>query len=94
MPVFNITHGSTVEFTAGFFDGNGVPTMPSSATLTVAYSTGPGTTLVSSVIGMIPAGRYFMTQWATSQSYLGDVNYSVQAPGMLVPTTGLLRLIG
>ena len=89
---FNITQGSTVEFTVGFVSSNGVVTVPSSATLTLVYTTSGGT-LVSSVISMTLNGSFYVATWQSAQAAYGAVNYTITAPGQPTPTTGSLRLL-
>ena len=89
---FNITQGSTVEFTVSFLDANGNITVPSSATLTMTYTSISGTT-ASSVIAMLPSGSFFVANWQSGQAAFGLANYSIVAPGQPTPTTGTLRLL-
>lgn len=91
---YNITYGSTVEFTVEFLDSNGVTTVPSSATLTMTYTSISGTT-ASSVISLTQSGQFFVATWGSGQATVGVANFSIFAPGGLsVPTVGQLRLLG
>lgn len=89
---FNITQGSTVEFTVSFLDATGNITVPSSATLTVTYTTFAGST-AATVIPMTPIGSFFTANWGSGASAYGIANYSIAAPGQASPTTGVLRLL-
>ena len=89
---FNITLGSTVEFTVEFLDAKGATTVPSSATLTMTYTTTAGAS-VSSAIAMTAAGSFFTANWPSGQAALGLANFSVTAPGQATATTGVLRLL-
>lgn len=91
---YNITYGSTVEFTIEFLDVNGVTTVPSSATLTMTYTSISGTT-ASSVISLTQSGQFFTATWGSGQAVVGIANYSITAPGgPVTPTEGQLRLLG
>jgi hypothetical protein len=88
----NITQGSTVSFTVEFLDSSGNLTVPSSATLTMTYTSITGTT-ASSVIAMTRSNSFFTATWGSGQAAYGMANYSITAPGQATPTTGSLRLI-
>ncbi len=91
---FNVTYGSTVEFCVEFLDSNGVTTMPSSATLTMTYTSVSGTT-ASSVISLTQSGQFFIATWGSGQASVGIANFSIFAPGgTATPTEGQLRLLG
>ena len=89
---YNITQGSTVEFTVEFLDSSNNPTTPSSATLTMTYTSITGTT-ASSNIGMTASNTFFTASWPSGQAAYGLANYSITAPGQASPTTGTLRII-
>lgn len=89
---FNVTQGSTVEFTVEFLDANGVTTVPSSATLTMTYTTVAGAT-ASSAIGMSQSGSFFVATWQSGQARLGNATFSISAPGQATATAGVLRLL-
>jgi hypothetical protein len=89
---YNITGGSTVVFTVEFLDSSGNLTIPSSATLTMTYTSIAGTT-ASSGIAMTQSGSFFTATWGSGQAAFGMANYSIAAPGQLTPTTGQLRLL-
>lgn len=88
---YNITLGSTVAFTVEFLDSNGDLTVPSSATLTMTYTTVAGAT-ASSNITMTQSNSFFTATWGSGVAALGMANYSINAPGQTTPTTGSLRL--
>lgn len=91
---FNVTQGSTVQFTVEFFDSTNVLTVPTSATITVTYpQAGNSVTLVSCVISMSPVGNFFTATWGSGVAALGLSSFSVNAPGQVTPTAGTLRLI-
>jgi len=88
----NITQGNSAEFVTQFFDPTtGLPTTPSSATLTVTYPTSAGGT-ASSVLDMALSGFVFVATWGSSVSALGTANWSVNAPGQFAATTGQIRV--
>lgn len=89
---WTIQQGSTVEFTAAFLDSGGSITVPTSATLTMTYTTVAGAT-ASSAVGMSAAGSFFTATWPSAQSGLGFANFSISAPGQSTPTTGQLRIV-
>lgn len=89
---FNVTQGSTVEFTVEFLDASGNLTVPSSATLTMTYTTIAGTS-ASSATAMTPSGSFFTALWASGVAAFGFATYSISAPGQPTPTTGTLRLL-
>jgi hypothetical protein len=88
----NITQGNSAQFIAEFYDSSGVLTVPSSATLTMTYTTVSGTT-ASSATGMTQVGSYFEATWGSSVAAFGNANWSISAPGQATPTTGTLRLL-
>jgi hypothetical protein len=90
---FNVSLGSTIEFTVEFFDSNNVLTVPSSATITISYplSSSPLTT-ASCAIAMSPSGSFFTANWGSGVAALGLSSFSVSAPGQATPTTGTLRV--
>jgi hypothetical protein len=89
---FNVSQGSTVTFTAEFFDSGGAMTVPSSATLTIVYPVS-NTTTTSCSIGMSAAGNFFTATWGSGVSELGLATFSVSGAGQATPTTGTLRII-
>lgn len=89
---YNVTQGSTVEFTVEFFDASGVLTVPTSATLTMTYTTVAGTT-ASSGIAMTQSGSFFTAIWGSGVAKLGLATFSIGAPGQATATTGSLRLL-
>lgn len=89
---FNITQGSTVEFTAEFLDVNGITTVPSSATLVMTYTTIANAT-ASSAIGMTQVGSFFVATWPSGQAALGLANYAIAAFGQPTAASGTLRLL-
>lgn len=89
---YNVTWGSTVEFTVEFLDSNGDLTVPSSATLTMTYTSISGTT-ASSDIDMTQSNSFFTATWGSGQAAFGMATYSITAPGQTTATTGSLRLL-
>lgn len=89
---YNITQGSTVEFCVAFLDASGNATVPSSATLTMVYTSISGTT-ASSDIDMTQSNSFFTAVWPSAQANLGTANYIISAPGQATPTVGVLRII-
>lgn len=91
---YNVTLGSTVEFTVEFFDSAGVLTVPTSATLTVTYPPSSNSlTTTSCAIDMSASGDFFTATWGTGVAALGIASFSVTGAGQASPTTGQLRLI-
>jgi len=89
---FNVTQGSTVEFTVEFLDASGALTVPSSATLTMTYTSVSGTS-ASSTIAMTQSGSFFVAIWGSGQATLGIATFSISAPGQATATNGSLRLL-
>jgi hypothetical protein len=89
---YNVTSGSTVNFTVEFLDSNGNTTIPSSATLTITYTTVAGSTTFT-VISMTQSGSFFVGTWGTGVAAIGAALYSITAPGQVTPTFGDLRLL-
>lgn len=89
---YNVTQGSTVEFTVEFFDASGVLTVPTSATLTMIYTTVIGATATQS-IAMTQSGSFFTAIWGSGVAKLGLAIFSIGAPGQATATTGSLRLL-
>jgi len=93
MPI-NATLGSTLQFTAVFFDANSVITVPSSATLTITYPlSSDSLTTVSCSIGMSVVGEFFTATWGSGVAALGLSSYSISGAGQSSPTTGTVKLI-
>ncbi len=93
MPV-NVTLGSTVIFTALFFDASSAVVVPSSATLVINYPLAANSlTIVSCSIAMSVTGNTFSASWGTGVAALGMSSYSVSAPGFTAATGGELRVI-
>ena len=93
MPI-NVTVGSTIEFTAVFFDSANDLTVPTSATLTITYPPSSNRlTTASCVIGMTPSGNQFTATWGSGVAAVGLSSYSVTGAGQPTPTTGTLRVI-
>lgn len=90
--VFNIRRFSTAAMPAEFLDAAGAPTTPSSATLTITYTTTGGVS-GSTVIAMTPSGGTFVGTWGAGAADLGLATYAVSAPGQAAPTTGLIRVL-
>lgn len=88
---YNITQGSTVEFTVEFLDSDGNITVPSSATLTVVYTNTSNST-ASDTIDMTGSGSFFIATWGSGVSNLGNANYLITAPGQVNPAQGTLRI--
>ncbi len=89
---YNVTQGSTVVFTVEFLSTAGALTVPSSATLTMTYTTVAGAT-ASAAIAMTQSGSFFTATWASAVAKLGLAGFSVTAPGQGTATTGQLRLL-
>lgn len=89
---FNVTQGSTVEFTVEFFDSTGATTTPTSATLTMTYTTVAGAT-ASLALAMSQSGSFFVTTWGSGVAKLGLATFSIAAPGQATATVGSLRLL-
>lgn len=89
---YNVTLGSTVEFTVEFFDSSGALTVPTSATLTMTYTTTSNST-ASSTIAMTQSGSFFIANWGSGVATLGLAAFSIAAPGQATATTGSLRLL-
>jgi hypothetical protein len=89
---YNITQGSTVEFTVEFLDSSGNLTVPSGATLTMTYTSISGTT-ASSTITMTQSNQFFIATWGSGQAKVGFANYSIIGTGG-TPALGQLRLLG
>ena len=89
---YNVTQGSTVEFTVEFFDASGVLTTPTSATLVMTYTTVVGSTTTQSV-NMTQSGSFFTAIWGSGVAKLGLATFSIGAPGQATATTGSLRLL-
>jgi hypothetical protein len=93
MPI-NVTLGSTVQFTAEFFDSTDTLTVPTSATLSITYPYSSNSIVTNTVtIGMSQSGSFFTATWGTNVAALGITSYSISAPGQATATTGTLRLI-
>lgn len=91
---FNAVQGSTIRFTAAFFNASQVVIVPSSASITISYPMSSNNlTVTSCSIGMTPNGQFFTATWASGVAALGLSNYSVRAEGLAVPVTGVLRLV-
>lgn len=88
---YNITQGSSVEFTVEFLDSDGNITTPSSATLTMVYTDTSNST-ASASIDMTPSGSFFTATWGSGVARLGNAQYLITAPGQVNPTQGILRL--
>jgi len=88
---YNITQGSTVEFTVEFLDSNGDVTVPTSATLTIVYTDTTNST-AADVVDMSASGSFFTATWGSGVARLGRADYQVTAPGQALPTTGQLRI--
>lgn len=88
---YNITQGSTVEFTVEFLDSNGDITVPTSATLTVVYTNTSNST-ASDTVDMSPSGDFFTASWGSGVARLGNAEYLITAPGQVNPTQGKLRI--
>lgn len=92
MPI-NVTQGNSAQFFVEFYSPtNGALTVPSSATLTITYTTVANST-ASAVLGMAASGSGFTVTWGTSVAAYGLALWSVTAPGQIAPTTGTLRLL-
>jgi hypothetical protein len=89
---YNVTQGSTVEFTVEFFNASGVLTIPTSATLTMTYTTVAGAT-ASSATAMTQSGSFFIANWGSGVANLGLATFSIAAPGQATATIGSLRLL-
>lgn len=88
---YNITSGSTIEFTVEFLDSDGNITVPTSATLVVTYTNTAGSSAIDTV-ALSAAGSFFTGTWGSGVSALGRADYSVTAPGQVNPTQGQLRI--
>ena len=90
--VFNVRRFSTAAFPVEFLDANGVLTVPSSATLTITYTSTAGVA-GSTAIDMVPVGFTFVGNWPAGNSDLGLWGYSISAPGQVSPITGSIRVL-
>lgn len=90
--VFNVRRFSTAAFPVEFLDANGALTVPSSATLTITYTSTAGV-LGSTVIGLAPVGFTFVGNWGAGNADLGLWSYSISAPGQVSPITGNIRVL-
>jgi hypothetical protein len=90
---FNITSGSTVEFTVEFFSSANTLTVPTSATLTVTYPLSSNSlATTTATIGMSPSGNFFTATWGSGVAALGLTTFSISGAGQASPTTGTLRI--
>ena len=89
---YNVTQGSTVEFTVEFLDSTGALTVPTSATLTMTYTTVLGATATSAT-AMTQSGSFFTATWGSGVANLGLAAFSITAPGQATATIGTLRLL-
>lgn len=89
---YNVTQGSTVEFTVEFFDSVGALTVPTSATLTVTYTTVAGST-TSATVALSQSGSFFVGTWGSGVAKLGLATFSITGAGQATATTGSLRLL-
>jgi hypothetical protein len=89
----NITQGNSAQFVVEFFNQTtGITTVPSSATLTIAYTSVAGST-ATTTLSMTVSGGVYTATWGTSVAAFGLAQWSVTAPGQTASTTGTLRLL-
>jgi hypothetical protein len=99
LTVTNITQGNVHEFVAEFVDANGIPTLPSGATLNITYPIGPtdassSPTTTSTSITMTKQNNVFTATWSSCLSALGNATWNVSALGSTTPSaTGTLRIL-
>lgn len=90
---FNITTGSTVQFTVEFFSSANILTVPTSATLTITYPLSSNSLVTTTAtIGMTQSGNFFIGSWGSGVAALGLSSFSVSGAGQASPTTGTLRI--
>jgi hypothetical protein len=90
---FNITTGSTVEFTVEFFSSANILTVPTSATLTVTYPFSSNSLATgTATIAMTPSGNFFTATWGSGVAALGLTTFSITGAGQASATTGTLRI--
>jgi len=89
---YNVTQGSTVEFTVEFLDATGATTTPTSATLIVTYTALAGSTAIATV-ALSQSGSFFVGTWGSGVAQLGLATFSITGAGQASATTGSLRLL-
>lgn len=90
---YDITQGNSAFFTAEFYDTNGILTVPSAATLTVAYTNTSNAAQTDSVT-MALVDRFFTGTWSSTSASVGLAIWNVFVTGLSTAAqTGIIRVI-
>jgi hypothetical protein len=75
---FNIEQGNSAAFTVEFLDSNGFTTVPSSASLAVAYTNTSNSSQTDN-IALKPIMKFFIGTWSSTSAALGLATYTAIA---------------
>lgn len=91
----NIIQGNSAAFTLEFFDSNGITTTPSSANLTVTYtSIYAGNPIQVDNVTLTLVGSFWNGTWSSTSATTGLAQWVVTATGSAaVAQSGTLRII-
>jgi hypothetical protein len=90
---FNIEQGNSANFTVEFFDTSGLTSVPSSASMTVAYTTTTGSTQTDSVT-LTNINSFFTGTWSSSLAALGLATWNaLSAASSIQVASGQIRVI-
>lgn len=67
---FNIEQGNTASFVVEFFDTTGATTVPSSASMTMAYTNTSGSSQTDNV-ALTVVNSFFLGTWSSTSAALG-----------------------
>jgi hypothetical protein len=90
---FNIEQGNSVVFGVEFFDASGFTSVPSSASMTVAYTNTSNVTQTDSFT-LNRQNLFFTGSWSSTSAALGLATYTAIANSSVSPiANGQLRII-
>jgi len=70
----NIVAGNTVQWTATFYDINGLATNPSNASINIVYSS-TSSTAASTAVSMVQSSNTWTATWQSSNAIAGLVSW-------------------
>lgn len=90
---FNMEQGNSIFFTVEFLDQNGFTSVPSSASMTVAYTNTSNSSQTDTVV-LSQANRFFTGTWSSTSAALGYATWTAIANSSVGSVAqGQLRVI-
>lgn len=90
---FNMEQGNSIAFTVEFLDQNGFTSIPSSASMTVAYNNTANSSQTD-IVTLNVANKFFVGTWSSTSAALGLATWTAIANSSVAQVKqGQLRVI-